>query len=124
MDVSIDVDVKSNLKEVLSEFSTKKEMCLEMMGLKGESLAKEYAPVGTPESTGKKGYIGGTLRNSISHASDSDSAYIGTNVEYAPYQELGTYKMTAANGGKGFLQPAISEHVSEYQDIIESTMKG
>ena len=124
MDVSIDVDVQSNLQEILNEFNSKKEMCLEAMGLKGEELAKGYAPVGTPESTGKKGYIGGTLRNSISHTYDNDSAYIGTNVEYAPYQELGTYKMTAANGGKGFLQPAISEHVSEYQNIIETTMKG
>lgn len=60
------------------------EIALEKVGLTAERYAKLACPVGTPESTGKKGYVGGTLRNSISHTHDKNTAYIGTNVEYAP----------------------------------------
>ena len=62
--------------------------------MKAGKYAKALCPVGTPESTGKKGYRGGTLRNSITFNVDTggENSYveIGSNVEYAPYQELGT----------------------------------
>lgn len=49
-----------------------------------ETIAKVNAPVDT-----------GTLRNSIMHDVDGLEGAIYTNVEYAPYQEYGTYKMAA-----------------------------
>lgn len=92
---------------------------LEKIGIAGETYAKAKCPVGTPESTGKKRYIGGTLRNSISHTRDADTAYIGTNVEYAIYVEMGTIHMNA----KPYLKPAIVDHIDEYKSILESELK-
>ena len=61
----------------------------------------------------------GRLRNSISHTVDDEAAYIGTNVEYAPYVELG------ARGRQGvhMLQRAATEHADEYKQIMEDAMK-
>lgn len=70
---NISVDVKSNADAVMDEFRQKVSVALETIGLKAEGYAKGYCPVDT-----------GRLRNSISHADDGESAYIGTNVEYAP----------------------------------------
>ena len=47
------------------------------------------------------------------------AAYIGTNVEYAPYQELGTIHMKA----QPFLKPAVADHANEYRKIIENELK-
>ena len=49
------------------------EKALEKVGLTAERYAKLACPVDT-----------GRLRNSISHTHDKNTAYIGTNVEYAP----------------------------------------
>lgn len=77
---------------------------LEICGGKAESYAKQLCPVDT-----------GRLRNSITHAADGDYAEIvGTNVEYAPYVELGTRKTRA----KPFIKPAAENHVEEYKSII------
>ena len=99
--------------------------------------------MGTVESTGIKGYRGGTLRNSITHTVDGDTVAIGSNVEYAPYVELGTgphfepppdwETFTSKRGsgvGRGYvkprryLQPAIEEHAGEYKTIMESELRG
>lgn len=61
----------------------------------------------------------GRLRNSISHTVDGEAAYIGTNVEYAPYVELG------ARGRQGvhMLKRAATEHTDEYKRLMEDSMK-
>lgn len=73
---------------------------------KVQRTAKDLAPVGTPESTGIKGYVGGTLKKSISVKSypKQQSAIVYTIVDYAPYQEFGTSKMEA----QPFLIPAMN----------------
>lgn len=49
-----------------------------------------------------------------------NTVYLGTNVEYAPYVELGTYKMRA----RPFIRPAMEKNLSDYKDIlIESLQK-
>lgn len=126
--MGVEIKFTSHKDEALSGINNAVERSLEMIGIKAEKYAKALAPVGTPESTGIPGYRGGTLRNSISHASDGNSAYIGTNVEYAPYQELGFTSVAgrhipAANGGKGYLRPAVQEHIEEYKRIVENEMK-
>ena len=100
---------KDNTKEVLKELEAAKERGLEAIGLKAESYAKKNE---TAVDTGR-------LRNSISHAVEKDAVYIGTNVEYAPYIELG------ARGRKGlhFLQRAATEHTDEYKSLMEGSMK-
>ena len=115
---------------------------LRRIGGKMERYAKARCPVGTPESTGIKGYIGGTLRNSIDHYEDESSTTVGTNVVYAPYVELGTgpyytpppeWMTNNAEQGRGvghgfvhprpFLRPALADHLREYQRMIELKLK-
>lgn len=43
------------------------------------------------------------------------SVYVGTNVEYAPYVEMGTVKM----GARPFIKPAVTNHQKEYKGILE-----
>lgn len=87
---------------------------LEKIGITAEGYAKKLAPVDT-----------GRLRNSITHAvMDGEKAvYIGTNVEYAEYQELGTSRRDAANGDRGFLRPAAADHADQYRQILESELE-
>ena len=88
------------------------ERALEIIGIKAEKYAKALCPVDT-----------GNLRNSISHGSDKEKAYVGTNVEYAPYQELGTMYIPPANGGKGYIRPAVLDHIKEYSDVVHRELK-
>ena len=99
---------KDNTKEVLSALERAKKRGLEAIGLTAEGHAKKETPVDT-----------GRLRNSISHATDDEAAYIGTNVEYAPYVELGA----RGRAGKHMLQRAASEHSDEYKKLMEDSMK-
>lgn len=87
---------------------------MEKIGLTAERYAKALTPVDT-----------GRLRNSVTHVINEDekAVYIGTNVEYAPFIELGHRSYKGANGGKGFLRPAATEHAKEYRSIIESELK-
>ena len=127
----------------LSEMERAKKKALETMGQKAEGYAKKLCPVGTEESTGVKGYRGGTLRNSITHRLNGDVLEVGSNVEYAPYVELGTgphfvpppeWERFESEKGKGvgkayvkprpYIRPAIEDHRDEYKQIAEREMKG
>ena len=99
---------KDNTDEVLSALERAKKRGLEAIGLTAEGHAKKEAPVDT-----------GRLRNSIIHATDEEAAYIGTNVEYAPYVELGA----RGRPGVHMLQRAATEHTDEYKRIMEDAMK-
>lgn len=88
-----------------------KESCqkaLEAVGLQAEGHAKKKCPVDT-----------GRLRNSITHTTDEEAAYIGTNVEYAGYVEYGTSRMKA----QPYIRPAASDHGTEYKRIFEEYLK-
>jgi len=63
----------------------------------------------------------GNLRNSISHAEDDDSAYIGTNIKYAPFVELGTSRMNP----RPFLRPAASDgqYIAQYKALLKESME-
>lgn len=102
--------MKDNTDEVLSALEKAKKRGLEAIGLTAEGHAKKITPVDTGRLQ---------LRNSISHATDDEAAYIGTNVEYAPYVELG------ARGRQGvhMLQRAAAEHTDEYRRLMEDSMK-
>ena len=86
------------------------EIALEAVGLQAEGYAKLKCPVDTSR-----------LRNSITHATvkREKAVYIGTNVEYAPYVEMGTVKQKA----QPYLAPAVTEHVPEYKAIAEHFLK-
>lgn len=84
------------------------EKALEHVGLLMERNAKLACPVDT-----------GRLRNSITHTHDKNTAYVGTNVEYAPYVEMGTVNTRA----QPYLKPALADHIQEYKHLIEQELK-
>ena len=123
--------------EVLEAFDEACERALERCGNQAEGYAKDLAPVDT-----------GALRNSISHkVVDSEpAAYIGSNVEYAPYKEFGTGHYSTTGGGTPkerwvymdeegnwrigkpqpatpFLKPAVADHVGTYKNIFKDELK-
>lgn len=123
--------------EVLEAFDAACLRALERCGLQAEGYAKDLCPVDT-----------GTLRNSISHkVVDSEpAAYIGTNMEYAPYVEFGTGQYSSIGGGttkthwvymgddgkfhigkpmkpQAFLKPAVADHAKTYKNIIKDELK-
>ena len=68
------VDYKDNSEQILSALEKGIKNGLEAIGLTAETYAKKETPVDT-----------GRLRNSISHETDEEAVYIGTNVEYAAF---------------------------------------
>ena len=102
------VDYKDNSKQVLSALEKGIKNGLEAIGLTAETYAKKETPVDT-----------GRLRNSISHTVDGEAAYIGSNVEYAPYVELGTSRAKSHH----MLQKAATEHSAEYKQLAEDAVK-
>lgn len=97
-----------NSDQLFSDFDHALSRALTAIGMTAEGYAKKETPVDT-----------GRLRNSISHKEIKKSAYIGSNVEYAPYIELGTIKISPYH----MLKRAASEHGDEYKKIIISAMK-
>lgn len=118
----IEVTLTSNKDEILEALGEQLGQAMIAIGMAAESNAKQEitkAVYDTPES--KSGYVRtGRLRNSISWAVDTDepAAYIGSNVEYAPYVELGTSKM----GARPFLKPAAENYIEEYKGLLEQAM--
>lgn len=131
---------EDNVEQVLDAMEKAVLRALTIIGLKLETYAKALCPVGTPESTGIKGYRGGTLRNSITYEvqQEDTTVAVGTNVVYGPYVELGTgpnfvappdwEQFTAPQGGgigKGyvhprpFLRPAVEDHLDEFEEIMK-----
>ena len=98
-----------NSKKVLEEFDNALDRALIRIGLSAEGYAKKECPVDT-----------GNLRNSITNevVQSEKAVYIGTNVEYAAYVELGTTRTKA----KPYLKPAAAEHSAVYKRIIEEEM--
>lgn len=115
------LEVRLNNRDLAArEIRAATRRALETIGLLAEGYAQDKCPVGTPESTGIPGYEGGTLRESITHEVDGDSVYIGTNVYYAPYVELGTRYAQA----QPFLRPAATEHGNQYRQVLKNTLGG
>lgn len=106
MDIEVREDnVDLAKSEILAAFAR----ALERIGLQAEGYAQDLCPVDT-----------GTLRDSITHTADRNAAYIGTNVEYAPYVELGTRRAAA----QPFLKPAATDHAGTYANIVKDELGG
>ena len=103
---------QDNSKLVEDELKRRIPVIMDALGIQAESYAVD-------EITEMKAVDTGRLRASIDHAVDDQDVYIGTNVEYAPYVELGTYKMAA----RPFLRNAISKHGDDYKRIVEQGLK-
>lgn len=130
----IEVEFIDNSGTVLRELVAKKAKALEMVGLAAEGYAKRLCAVdtgrlrnsithttsaynGADEYTDNSGtpYTGGSAKSTA----EKDTVCIGTNVEYAPYVELGTVRTPA----QPFLRPAAADHTPQYKEILEKVMK-
>lgn len=106
------VSVKQdNTEQVVDGIDSAIGVALEKIGLLAENYAVKKCPVDT-----------GNLRGSITHKVDADgnAVYIGTNVEYALYVELGTSRQKA----QPFLRPAASEHGAQYRQVLKKALGG
>ena len=75
----------------------------------------DYSGIGTYTDNKKKKYSDAKARNTPK----DDEVAIGTNVEYAPYLELGTKKITAHH----YLKRAVTEHQDEYKKLTVQAIK-
>lgn len=152
----IEIKITDNSGEIMKAFENQLEIALEAVGTQAESHAKQvitdtlvYGKVNLMTVAHEKDNSRvdtGRMRNSVAHTVVKHDAYIGTNLEYAVYHELGTGIYASQPGGrqtpwvyydsKGkahrtrglypihFLKKAASEHTEEYKKIIEKIMKG
>lgn len=136
-DIEINFTLQDNSDEVLEAFRQACLRALERCGMQAEGYAADNL-------TNQEAVDTGNLRNSITHRVDDNSVYIGTNVEYAPYVELGTGKYypggrptpwayqddkgnwhwTAGNPARPYIKPAVEDHKQTYRNIIEDELKG
>lgn len=86
-----EIEVKIKDKEVLAQIDSLIEQKLKEACVLVQDTAKQNCPVDT-----------GRLQGSITYAVEGKEGAVGSNVEYAPYVEGGTYKMAARH----FLQNA------------------
>lgn len=107
----VDVKIDDHSAEVLAAMKSQVLLGLESIGQEAEGYAKDDCPVDT-----------GRLRNSIAHLVDSAelAAYIGTNVEYAPYVEYRDVRHTT--GKAHFLRDAAANHGDHYKAIMEAAL--
>lgn len=150
-----EIKITDNSGEILRQFEQYLQIALEAVGTQAESHAKQVISdtlvYGKTDlvSVGEKDNSRvdtGRLRNSISHTVIKHDAYIGSNLEYAAYHELGTGIYASQSGGRKtpwkyqdrqgnwrttrglypihFLKKAASEHSEEYKAIIEKNLKG
>ena len=85
-------------------------------GSEMQKKAQKNAPVGTPQSTGIPGYVGGTLKRSIGlEITDGGmTAEVESTAEYAAYQEYGTRFMK----GKPHIRPAFDEQKGKFKSDL------
>lgn len=134
----MEVTMTSNAEEVKDAKAEAVAKVLEMWGQFAEGAAKENITAAGRVDTGN-------LRNSISHIVEmsEEAVYIGTNNEYAVYNEVGTgvfypggrqtpWKYQDAKGnwhithgmkGINFLKDAIENNVDTYNAMAEQELK-
>lgn len=134
----MEIYVDSHRDDILRELEQRIPVAMEECGLAAEGYAKRLCAVDT-----------GLLRNSITHALDGEppaiteytdnpgeqrgsysgampkqtngrAVYLGTNVEYAAYVEMGTTRTKE----QPFIRPAIVDHVNDYKKLIEGRLNG
>ena len=134
------MNINGNAKAVMAELDKRMKAACEVVGGIVESAAKGLAPADTgllrnsithgtaggrlsvTEYTDDAGEQHGYYSDAEVPADASGSKYvvvIGSNVHYAPYQELGTHKMPA----QPFLRPAVEGNADAIKAAIEKVLK-
>lgn len=125
-------ELKDNTEAVKAALHDAVARALERCGSQAEGYAKDLCPKDTDR-----------LRGSITHKVSSDSVHIGTNVNYAPYVEMGTgdyypggrqtpwayqdmfgnWHRTKGQKAQPFLKPAVADHAQTYRNIMKDELK-
>lgn len=128
--------LKDNSKLFGDELKRAILRALERCGSQAEGYAKDLCPI---SDTGEK-----TLQQSITHKIDqkNNEVYVGTNVEYGAYVELGTGKYypggrptpwnyedengdwhhTEGQEAQPYLVPAAKDHAQTYRNIFKDEL--
>ena len=92
-----------NTDQVLAEVKRKAQAALEACGNQAVSHAKQNLTAAGRRDTGN-------LINSMTHKVQKDACYVGTDKDYAIYNEVGTGKFAAdGNGRKGWWVYVVGE---------------
>ena len=84
----------------------------------GHPVAKKSYKANKPKKGKKKQtgkYSGGKVGTR-----ENKGVYVGTNVEYAPYEEFGTSKRKKPL--QPFIRPAFQNHIKEYENILRTEL--
>lgn len=111
----IDIDfseVDANIKKLVETLPDKFAKGMQDACLLVEESAVDNVPVDT-------GYLKGTITNKVVKNGSNVEGYVFSTAEYAPYVELGTYKMDA----KPFLYPALTQNQGAIRKIFSEVLK-
>ena len=126
------IQVISYVRQVKRATDSAMKRAAHMIGGTIESHAKEYCPaiggeeprIGTYRSNNrdKTGKEIEPKEGVYAEKADQDednqvSVYVGTNVQYAPYQELGAPNINLP--ARPYLRPAFENHRQEIEQIIQ-----
>lgn len=152
---NFEINITDNSGEILRQLEGSVRIALEAVGTQAESHAKQVISdtlvyggidlIAKGEKDNSR-VDTGALRNSVTHTVKGNDAYIGSNLEYAAYHELGTGIYASQPGGRQtpwkykdrrgkwhatrglqpihFILKAASEHTEEYKKIIIAVLKG
>lgn len=112
-------NVLRKLDDLHGRMFNKIDKAVHHAGFTCQKVAKINCPVGTPESTGIKGYHGGRLRQSIVIHNYILESIVGTNVYYAIFVHEGTVKMR----GRPFLRKGFDEGMKQLQADLKAVME-
>jgi HK97 gp10 family phage protein len=120
------MEIVDHSQEFIEEMKRKLEAGMAALGETAAARAADVAPVDTGRlknsiSWATKDQNGGHDADSTPLANPEDNAvYIGTNVEYAAYQEYGTSKIP----GKHFLKYGANATFGDYaKTFLENALK-
>jgi HK97 gp10 family phage protein len=108
-------DFGATMQQWVNGLAQKVDARTQEAGINVQANAKINCPVGTPESTHKKGYHGGRLRQSIQYVNmGTGHSGVGSTVYYAGFVDGGTKFMKA----RPFLTNAfINERAAWKRDL-------
>ena len=129
-----DFEFTSHADEVLEALEKARANALTAIGMTAETYAKRETPVDTGRARNSITYatseysgVGSYTDNNGNSYSDAtaraqaeeDAVYIGSNVEYFPYIELGARNIEAHR----MLRRAATEHTDEYKELAKQAFE-
>lgn len=86
----------------------------------GKAISHSYKANMNKDHDDKEDKAKGGSVSGVMGTADDPAVYIGTNVEYAPYVEMGTINYPTP---RPFIKPAATNHSKEYKALLEDALK-